>query len=175
MSEEGLYGEEDSIGKFLSKWRTDVVLKNTKGKLVDLACGDNRLVKEYGSGTGVDIVDYGGVDIVTNDFTNLPIETGSVDTVSIIASLNIFTDPVNSLKEINRILSSDGQLLVTMPNPSVLKLWYKFRKPPWDLVPGFSDLQLNEMLAKANLYLHKKKRFMLFLNQLFIIKKNNEQ
>jgi len=170
-TDDGLYGSEDSLGKFLSNWRTNIVLKHTKGKLVDLACGDNRLVKKYGGGIGVDIEDYGSVDIVTNDFTKLPIESESVDTVSIIASLNIFTDRINSLKEINRILKSDGQLLVTMPNPPVLKLWYKFRKPPWELVPGFTDKQLNEMLAKANLTVHKKKRFMLFLNQLFVIKK----
>ena len=123
-----LYGSKNLLGVFLSNWRNGAVLPLIRGRLVDLACGDNRLVKHYGNGVGVDIANYGNTDIVVENFYHLPFAGGSVDTVSIIASLNYFENPLRVLQDVHRVLKDDGQLLITMPQGWAMKIWHRFRE-----------------------------------------------
>lgn len=167
MNAGGLYGPKDLIGWVLSSWRARAVLPLVRGTLVDLSCGDNRLVKHYGRGTGVDVTDYGPADLVLKDYRRLPFDSGSVDTVAIIASFNCFEYPFEELKEIRRILSGHGRLLVTLPHLKALKWWHTFR-PAHKARRSVSVSQLKELLAQAGLAVVEEKPFMLFLNRIYV-------
>lgn len=164
------YKKQDWLGAVLSWWRNKKVLPFIHGVLVDVACGDNRLVKWYGKGTGVDIVGYETNITVVNDLEDLPFQTDSIDTVTIIASLNYFHDPEAVLREIHRILCVTGSLVLTMSNSSVMKIWHKFREP-YAYQHGYSEEQLKKILNKAGFVIKKKKFFMVFLNAIYVAEK----
>ena len=62
---------QDIIGVCLSKWRNNKVAKEVKQPFLDIACGDNILAKKIGGGFGIDVVNYGGTDILVKDFNEL--------------------------------------------------------------------------------------------------------
>lgn len=168
----GLYGPKDLTGWMLSSWRARTVLPLVRGTLVDLSCGDNRLVKHYGRGTGVDVTDYGPADLVLKDYRRLPFDSASVDTVAIIASFDYFEYPLEELKEIRRILSSHGRLLITLPHQKALQWWHTLRpaQKSKHSVPGS---QLKEFLAQAGFSVVEERPFMLFLNRIYVSEPNS--
>lgn len=162
-----LYDSNDPIGLFLSNLRLGAVTPLIHGKVVDLACGDNRLVLEYrrrgGEGWGVDINDH-GADIVTQEFHNLSrFESESIDTVTIIASINYFPEPDPVLREVRRLLKRDGRVLVTMSNAAILKVWHLFREP-WAHKSGLTKQEMISLFKKAGFRLRRRKMFMFGLN-----------
>jgi SAM-dependent methyltransferase len=164
------FSSQDLLGRFLSFWRNKKVLRFVQGDLVDIACGDNRLVARYGKGVGIDIVNYGTTDIVVKNFHGLPLASRSVDTVTIIASLNYFEKPISVLTEVNRVLKDDGHLIVTMSNNTVMRIWHKLRES-WAYKSGYSDTELRELFGKAHLTLEKKIPFMFCLNTIYVVRK----
>lgn len=145
------------------------MLDYVKGFLVDLACGDNRLVRLHGSGCGIDLSDRGQSDIlVMQDFSSLPFGDSSVATVSIVASLNYFGDPASVLQESRRILKSNGQLLITMSNEAVMKVWHKFRDP---LAPkhAIDKSALYNLFLTAGFEVMHVRSFMFGVNNLYIL------
>lgn len=164
-----LYGTNDKLGLLLSQWRLSAVQPYVKGRLLDLACGDNRLVKEHrqsgGDGVGVDVSDY-GADIVTQDFGRLPIESGSVDTVTIVASINYFPEPEPVLKEVARVLRPGGTVLVTMSNSAILKIWHRFREP-WAHKSGLTKDEMVELFGGAGFRLKRRTMFMMGINFIY--------
>lgn len=64
------------------------MLPNVKGRLLDIGCGNNMLVKAWGNEIGVDVFNWPGVDMVVEDCAKLPFTDGEFDTVTIIAALN---------------------------------------------------------------------------------------
>jgi SAM-dependent methyltransferase len=166
-----LYAPIDLIGTTLSSWRTKTVARYVnRGPLVDLACGDNRLVKFLGFGTGVDIENYGGADIVCPNFAQLPFESNSIDSVTILAAINYFENPKQVLKEIDRILSPKGVLVVTQLDRRVSKLWHKLRDRGLPRI-AYSEQQLQSILEGTGLEIKTKVSFMFGLNRIFLIRK----
>ena len=165
-----LYTNIDVIGRFLSRWRNIVVKKEVRGNLLDIACGDNRLVKSYsGTGKGVDIENYNSVDLVVSDLTKLPIPDKSVDTVTIIASLNYFDEPKKVLYETRRILRENGRLIITMPNSSMIRYWLKIRDPMAHRLYITREEIIN-LVEYTGFKLHQEKNFMLNLNKCYLFK-----
>lgn len=165
------YNKKDIIGNFLRSRRNSVALQHIRGYLVDLACGDNTLGQSYpGKSSGIDFQDYGNVDLIVSDYSKLPLESNTVDTVSIIASLNYLSNPSDVLTESRRILKDDGQLLITMANPYVMKIWHTFREP-WAHKPSLSDTEIRELAYQTGFHIGKTKAFLLGLNKLYILKK----
>ncbi len=164
---ENLYQGKDALGSFLSAWRNRVALRYIKGNLVDLACGDNTLVHHYGRGTGIDIVDYGAVDLVVTDFCQLPVGSETADTVTIIASLNYFPQPEGVLKEVYRILKPDGQLVFTMSNPFVMKFWHMVREPHAHR-SSVSPHEIQALLSQSGFKVTKREYFMLGINCTYV-------
>ena len=170
QNKQSLYGKNDLVGWILSSWRTRFVQRHIRGRLVDLACGDNNLVKQYGNGIGVDIMSRTDANIlVCPDFSNLPLDEGSADTISILASFNYFEDPISTLREIKRVLSRDGRLLLTMSNEPIMKIWHKYREP-WAFKHGYSQKEITSMLEQSDFQIIKKHYFMLGVNCLYIAK-----
>jgi ubiquinone/menaquinone biosynthesis C-methylase UbiE len=171
MAGKELYKRSDVIGWLLSEWRTRAVLPYVTGRLMDLACGDNRLVKKYGAGVGVDIVPYRNVDTVCSDFSNLPFGNSEFDTVTIVAALNYFDDPGAVLREIGRVMKPEGTLLVTLLNQTVSKLWHSIVERDITPRPAFSEMELAGHVRSAGMRIVQKRKFMLAMNVIYCIRR----
>lgn len=171
---------KDLVGKRLLERRISVVLPLISGKLLDIGCGYNLLVRRYGNGIGVDVFDWGDVDFVVEDTSKLPFGSSEFDTITIIAALNHIPNREEVLKECNRLLRSGGKLIITMLTPGISRIWHRLRKR-WDEdqylrgmkeneVYGLTRSEMKKLLNDAGFELVKIKRFMLFLNSLYIAK-----
>lgn len=118
------------------KERIKAVLPFIEGRLLDIGCGLNRLVRAYGDGIGVDIYDWSEVDCVVKDSSKLPYKDKEFETITIVAALNHIINRKNVLKECHRLLSTEGKLIITMLSPRVSKIWHILR--------GGRDLDLKE-------------------------------
>lgn len=172
---------KDALGKFLVKWRVRTVLPYVKGRLLDIGCGTNELVRVYGNGVGVDVYPWGTVDIVVENSAHLPFDDGSFDTVTIIAALNHIPNRQEVLREAHRVLRRDGRIIVTMIPPHLSKLWHFFRRP-WDAdqkergmvhgeVFGFTGEEVRGLLKEAGFDVILEKTFMFYINCVTVAKK----
>ncbi len=174
------------LGYKLSRKLNDVrfrtVLPHINGKLLDIACGYNQLVREYyQSGTGVDITSYGYEDIqVAKDFSHLDFEDATFDTITILAALNHIPNREKVLKEAFRLLKKDGRIIITMIPPRFSKFWHFIRRPWADEIEkdfehgqvfGIDDKELTRLLQEPGFKIILKKKFMLRINTMIIAKK----
>ena len=170
---------KDKLGKLLLEKRIAAVLPLISGRALDLGCGTNELMRRYGGqGTGVDVYQWGRVDLVVEDSSRLPFEACSFDTVTCVGALNHIPNRQDVLLEVARILKPNGHFLMTMIPPRISKAWHSVRKP-WDAdqaergiaegeVWGFTTGQLQVMYRAAGLNLKEVKRFMLGINRLYV-------
>ena len=166
-----LYPRTNALGVALSHWRNAVVARYSHpDHLLDIACGDNRLVRRLGYGIGIDIRNYSEVDRVVPGFAELPFPNRSFDTVTIVAALNYFPEPIRVLSEVNRVLKEEGRLLITLLHQPVSAVWHQFFDTDTPR-PAFSEQELSSFLSQAGLYIADKRRFMLGLNCLYIVRK----
>ena len=169
---------KDSLGKFLANWRIKAVLPDVKGRLLDIGCGMNELVRQYDNGIGIDVYQWGSVDLVLEDTAQIPVSDESFDTISIIATLNHIPNREEVLKEAHRILKPKGRIIITMLPPFISRIWHFIRKP-WDVdqkergmkkgeIFGLTNKEINKLLTKAGFKIKKKKKFMFFINTITI-------
>ncbi|MGD8628518.1 MAG: methyltransferase domain-containing protein [bacterium] len=176
----------DRIGRFVIAWRTRVVLPHIRGRLLDVGCGLNELVKAYtGEGTGVDVYQWGDVDLVVEDAGDLPFEDGEFDTVTVVAALNHIPNRADALAEAYRVLRSGGRIIVTMIPAPVGRVWH-FARKPWDAdqmergmgpgeLHGLSRGEVHRLLKGAGFRISSEERFMLGLNLMTIATKPQER
>lgn len=173
---------KDRLGKILMHWRIRTVLPFVNGRLLDIGCGTNELVRSYNrDGTGVDVYQWGDVDLVVEDSAAITLIQDSFDTITIIASLNHIPNREKVLKEAHRLLRADGKIILTMIPPLISRVWHFFRKP-WDVdqmergmkegeVFGLTRKEINALLEKAGFHVIYEKRFMTGFNLLTIAEK----
>ncbi|WP_417888200.1 class I SAM-dependent methyltransferase [Zunongwangia sp.] len=172
----------DIIGKKLEKIRINKVLPFIKGKLLDIGCGNNGLKDTYGNGIGVDVYDWGNVDLIVKDTSKIPLKTQSVDTITIIAALNHIPNRGEVIYECQRLLCNDGKLIITMIPPIISTVWHFLRKP-WDVdqsergmkegeVYGMTSKQIIELAKESGFKLKKVSSFMFAINKLYVFEKN---
>jgi ubiquinone/menaquinone biosynthesis C-methylase UbiE len=171
MERKVLYRGSDIVGCTLSEWRTRAVLPFVSGSLLDIACGDNRLVEKYGSGVGVDIVPYQNVDRVCPDPSQLPFGDRTFHTVTIVAALNYFSDPSAVLREVGRVMDDEGTLLVTFLHQKVSAAWHRIRERSSTPRPAFSEAELTRCAQSAGMRIVQKRRFMLGMNVIYFIRR----
>jgi SAM-dependent methyltransferase len=168
----------DALGDVLAKRRVRAVLPHVRGRLLDVGCGFNQLVRHYPNGVGVDVHPWPGADVIVGDTATLQWESGSFDTVTIIAALNHIPNRLAVLDECRRVLRPGGRVVITMLTPRTSRVWHWFRAP-WDAdqrergmqpgeVFGFTSAQLLELFARAGFQLLFRERFMLGLNHLYV-------
>ena len=173
----------DRLGKFLLRWRTRTVLPHVRGRLLDIGCGSNELVRQYGNGVGVDVHQWGDVDLVVADTAQLPYESESFDTITIVAALNHIPNREEVLREAWRVLRPSGRIVVTMLPPTTSRVWHFARRRSdadqtergmkagevWGLAPSY----VGKLLRDAGFDVSYEKRFMLGINRLTVAEKTS--
>jgi len=153
-------------------------LRYARGRLLDIGCGRNEVVRRYGNGAGVDVYPWPGIDALC-DTTRLPFADGTFDTLTMAASLNHVPREARPrvLAEARRVLRPGGQLLVTMIDPVIGRLTHRLREgvDPDQLERGIhhdEDLGLwssdvRRLLTEAEFSVTWRKRFVFGLNNLY--------
>jgi ubiquinone/menaquinone biosynthesis C-methylase UbiE len=176
----------DPLGKRLLDWRIKKTLPHISGRLLDVGCGTNDLVKRYGrdKGVGVDVYPWDGVDRVVENTAHLPYEDGSFDTVTILAALNHIPNRKEVLQDIHRVLAPDGQFIMTMIPRGIGTVWHKLREP-WDHDQhergmeegetfGLAKQEILKLLEETGYEIVTMERFMLGINNLYIARKKQD-
>lgn len=176
----------DVVGQKLQSMRIKEVLPLVKGRLLDVGCGSNALVKEYrktrNEGVGVDVFDWGNVDFLVDNTAKLPFLDGEFDTATIIAALNHIPNRNEVLDEVNRILKPGGYLVMTMLPPVLSMVWHKLREP-WDEdqhergmkegeVFGITRRDMIGLAEKTGFTLIQDRGFMFGLNRIYLFQKS---
>ena len=88
--------------------RTGMVRATVSGRLLDIGCGENQLVREIraagGSGIGVDVYPWPNVDQVVENTAVLPFPDRSFDTITFVACINHIPNRAEVLLEARRLL-----------------------------------------------------------------------
>ncbi len=160
----------------LEAWRARIVKPFLRGRLLDIACGYNNLVRAHGSGVGVDVFPWTGIDVHIGDAAKLPFVAGAFDTVSIVAALNHIPNRVDALREVRRVVRQDGRLLVTMIGPGTGKLAHLLFRHDEDARGGMVEGELDGMpppqvracLAEGGFRVDREVPFQFGLNRLYV-------
>ncbi len=78
----------------------------------------------------------------------LPLPDSAVDRVLLVHSLEHAENPVETLKEVWRVLAPSGRIVIVAPNRR--GIWARFEHTPFGTGRPFSRGQLNELLREAN-------------------------
>lgn len=157
--------------------RIRYTLKYVRGRVLDIGCGENVLIRAHGNGIGVDVYPWDGVDLVVEDSSKLPFESNSFDTVAIVAALNHIPARDQVMMEAMRVMKPGGIFVCTMINPFVSYLTHKirYRYDPDQSergmkkgeVWGFWKSEMLRFLSAAGLERVSSKSFVYGLNRLY--------
>jgi SAM-dependent methyltransferase len=173
---------KDRLGSFLRDWRVRTVLPHVTGRLLDIGCHENHLVRSYPHpGVGVDVHPWTNVDVVVEDTSKLPFADAEFGTVTIVASLNHIPNRADVLRETRRILQPEGRLIVTMIPPRVSAVWHLLRRASDDdltergmkpgEVYGLSARQVRKLVTEAGFDIVLERPFMFGINRLTVARK----
>lgn len=141
-----------------------------RGRVLDLGCGQNGLIRHLGSGTGVDFEYTAKPDIRVKSLDKLPFDDSSFDTVTALAMLN-YIPPGSAesiLKEVYRVLAPYGRLVLTVVSKWGGKL-NRIRKV-WE-PPGMMLKEVRTTVEPHQFRLTYSRPFMLGLNRLYVFGK----
>jgi len=166
--------------KSIREERNEIVLKFVKGRLLDVGCGPNILVKKYGNHSfGVDVFDFGGGAIIVEDSSKLPFKDNTFDTISFVASFNHIPNRKEVMREVNRILKGKGRVIITNLEPIIGKVRHRMfwidriegkREKKKDEEEGLKNEYIISLLINFGFKLIKKVKFH-FLNNLYIFER----
>ncbi len=165
--------------------RREVVLEKVHGCLLDVGCGDNRIVREHGEEVGADVHKRGDVDVLIEDAACLPFRDRSFDTVSFVACLNHIPSRAMALREARRVLRDGGALLITRIPPGISRVWHRVIRR-WDPdqqersvkpgeVWGLRPPEIRDPLEAAGFVLLERRRFDLGLSSLYVAQKDTSR
>jgi ubiquinone/menaquinone biosynthesis C-methylase UbiE len=166
--------------------RYAAVLRELKGRVLDVGAGDNALIRLYrkmqddhaaaGKSVGVDVVDWGGDTLRIASSDQLPFEAASFDTVAFVACLNHIPERIGALKEAHRVLKPDGLVVATMIGRLIGDIghaiwWYsedKHRDVAEGEVMGIDSAEMLRLFNQAGFRRVLVKRFVYGMNYLFL-------
>jgi SAM-dependent methyltransferase len=170
----------------LREERMNMTLKHSRGKIIDIGCGEhNLLINKYramgGRGIGIDVYPWPGVDKVC-DTTNLPFPNKNFDTVTLVGVINHIPIQIRKkvLKECYRILNDNSRIVITTLNPFIGLVRHKLAW--WDKdqhqrgMKSGEEYGLHPQLVK-NLLIEvgfrdiRRKKFVYGLNNLYLARK----
>lgn len=148
-----------------------------RGRLLDVGCGNNLLVRTYGNGFGVDIHHYPEM-AARCDSSLLPFKSEAFDSVAMLACLNHMVRKREALQECRRVLRKNGRIIITMIPAWIGFISHPIRKrhDPDQLergIAGEEDLGMSSAKVRGLLELNGMRmvlhrRFMWGLNHLYI-------
>jgi len=153
--------------------RIKAVLPCIAGRLLDIGAGTNRLVREYGSGIGVDVYDWDGGALIVEDTAHLPFDDGAFDTVTFVACLNHIPYRDAALREAHRLLRDGGVCIITMIGPLLGWLGHKLWWYSEDKERGMADGEAYGLSASAVCRLAEDAGFVLQRHARFVYGLNN--
>jgi len=167
------------MAKYLERRRFKIALPFVKGKLLDIGCGPNRFTKTYhGEGLGLDVHDWGDVDVLVDDSSNIPFPDKSFDTISMIAVIGHILNLKEVFKEAKRLLKNDGKIIFTSIDPRISKvLHFLVRHDDPDQTErglheeerlGYSFNEVMELLSETGFHLDYHTKFELSINELYV-------
>ena len=160
--------------------RINRVLTHIQGRLLDIGAGNNKLVKTYKNGTGVDIYNWDESTLIVKNTASLPFRSQSFDTITFLACLNHIPNRVDVISESARLLKPNGKIIITMINPILGGIghtvwWYGEDRHRGGMQKGeVGGLWKNDIISilKINdLQLIQHERFVYGLNNLYIFKR----
>ena len=109
-----------TIGRTLFNWRIREHTKDLRGIVVDLGSSKNASYRRYMASRpekiiNIDINPDASPEIVADINKPLPLPDGFADTVFLFSIIYILENPIEVLKEIRRILKSEGRLFMSVP------------------------------------------------------------
>jgi 2-polyprenyl-3-methyl-5-hydroxy-6-metoxy-1,4-benzoquinol methylase len=179
------------LSPFLRKKRLNKALPFIKGKVLDYGCGTG-LLAEY-----ITRNKYVGLDIdkesintakslhpgyrffkITNTVSKEIKKSGPFDTIVMLAVVEHLAEPKITFMDLSKILSPSGKLVITTPHPasnnihrfgSKIGLFSREAEEQHQKLYDYRDL--NRLCLEAGLKVIKYQKFLLNLNQIFLIKK----
>lgn len=163
--------------------RMKIVGSLLKGRVLDVGCGQNLLLRAYrqlgGDGLGVDVYPWAGVDVLVQDTAKLDFPDASFDTITFVSCLNHIPNRIEVLREARRLLRPSGQVVLTNLTPVISRIWHKWAF--WDEdqhergmkdgeVWGFTHEELLTILKEAGFDHISSHPFSWRLNRVFIFK-----
>ena len=175
------HGFTSRIGlKSIRDERNEIVLKFAKGRLLDIGCGPNILVKKYGNDSvGIDVFDFNGGALIIEDASELPFKENTFDTVAFVASFNHIPNREEVITEVDRILKSYGRVIITNLEPIIGKVRHRMfwidkieegREKKEGEEEGLRHEYIINILIECGFTLIKKIRFHI-LNNLYIFER----
>ena len=157
-----------------------MAIRHCSGFVLDIGCGSNELIRQYGSGIGTDVFPWEGIDLLC-DSSKLPFRDTHFDTVTLLACLNHITDREGVLWEARRVLKAEGRLVITMINPVVGAVVHRLRRrhDPDQVQRGIHaheklglwPAQVKTLLRNTGFALQRRCRFVYGLNSLYVATK----
>lgn len=168
--------------------RLRLVLPELRGRVLDVGCGDNMLLRLYKQRTrdpaanesvGADVTAWADDILLIDNAANIDFADESFDTVSYIACLNHIPERVDAMKEAARLLKPGGRVVATMIGSFVGKIghalwWYsedKERDMHPDELMGMDVRDVIALMEGAGLKVTSLRRFGYGLNNLFVAEK----
>jgi SAM-dependent methyltransferase len=170
---------KDRLGTALYDWRIRTVLPHLRGRVLDLGCGANQLIGRHAQGgVGVDVHQWGSVDVIVDDASRLPFPDGAFGTVAIVAALNHIPNREATLREARRVLAPGGRLVLTMIPPGISRVWHALRRSsdadqtergmkPGE-VYGLTSAAVRRLVQDAGFRIVEESTFMLGINRLTV-------
>ena len=159
--------------------RSYACLKHSRGKVLDIGCGDSRFMDTYEDGYCLDKVFIRNPRFILGDAENIPFKDKTFDTVTFIASLNHIVNREAALNEAVRILKDEGRILITMINPLIGFLAHKVIRKRCDPdqirrhmkkgeLLGLTGSRIKALISGAGLKIIARKSVLLYWNRLYI-------
>lgn len=153
-----------------------------RGRLLDIGCGNNQLIRNYGhDSVGVDVFDFGGGAMIVKDTAQLPFRDAEFDSATFIASINHIPNRQAVLKETARVLRPTGRIIATMLWPTIGLIRHKLAW--WDEdqrdrgmiegeLTGMSESAIIDLLANIGFRLAHRESFICGMNHLYVFERS---
>jgi len=168
--------------------RLRMVLPELRGRVLDVGCGDNMLLRLYreknnssaaAESLGADVTAWSDDVMVIENAAHFSFDDASFDTISYIACLNHIPERVEAIQEAARLLKPGGRVVATMIGSLVGKIghalwWYsedKEREMHPDELMGMNTSDVVSLFERAGLKVTRHQRFGYGLNNLFVAEK----